>query len=182
VPASSSATSTTARNNNSSPCRSSSATGLLAELKSDAADALQNLRDLARGIYPPILADHGLAAALEAQARKATIPVHVETNGTGRYPSEIETAVYFCCLEAVQNVAKYAGATRVTVSLAASNGDLTFSVADDGVGFDPATTPRGTGLTNMRDRLEALGGAFHVESAPGRGTVVNGQIPFGTSA
>ena len=154
---------------------------LLAELKSDAADALENVRDLARGIYPPVLADHGLAAALEAQARKATIPVYVHADGAGRYASEIETAVYFCCLEAVQNVAKYAGATRVTVSLAASNGDLTFSVADDGVGFDPATTTRGAGLTNIRDRLEALGGAFHVESTPGRGTVVHGGVPLGAT-
>ena len=154
---------------------------LLAELRSDAADALENLRDLARGIYPPVLADQGLAAALEAQARKATIPVYVHADGAGRYASEIETAVYFCCLEAVQNVAKYAGATRVTVSLAASNADLTFSVADDGVGFDPATTARGAGLTNMRDRLEALGGAFHVESTPGRGTVVHGDVPLGAT-
>jgi len=158
------------------------ARALLAELKSDAADALENVRDLARGIYPPVLADHGLAAALEAQARKAPVPTAVEGDGVGRFPQEIEAAVYFCCLEAVQNVAKYAGATRVTVSLAASNGDLIFSVADDGVGFDLAATARGAGLTNMRDRLEALGGAFHVESAPGRGTVVHGGIPLGTSA
>jgi signal transduction histidine kinase len=155
---------------------------LLAELKSDAADALENVRDLARGVYPPVLADHGLAAALEAQARKSPIPASVEIDDLGRYPQEVEAAIYFCCLEAVQNVAKYAAATRITVALAASNGDLTFSVADDGVGFDPTTTARGAGLTNMRDRLEALGGAFHVESAPGRGTVVHGGIPLGTHA
>jgi len=157
-------------------------TALLAELKSDAGDALENVRDLARGIYPPVLADHGLAAALEAQARKSPIPASVDIDDLGRYPQEVEAAIYFCCLEAVQNVAKYAAATRITVALAASNGDLTFSVADDGVGFDPATTARGAGLTNMRDRLEALGGAFHVESAPGRGTVVHGGIPLGTRA
>ena len=112
-------------------------TALLAELKSDASDALENVRDLARGIYPPVLADHGLPAALEAQARKAPIPVRLDTNGSGRYPSEIEAAVYFCCLEALQNIAKYADAHDATIRLGRSNGDLTFEVEDDdGRGFD----------------------------------------------
>ncbi len=130
---------------------------LLAELKSDATDALENVRDLARGIYPPVLADHGLAAALEAQARKAPITVRLDANGSGRYPSEIEAAVYFCCLEALQNIAKYANANEATIRLGRSNGDLTFEVVDDGRGFDPATAG-GSGLTNMRDRVEAVGG------------------------
>jgi signal transduction histidine kinase len=149
---------------------------LLAELKSDAADALENVRDLARGIYPPVLADHGLAAALEAQARKAPVPVRLDANGSGRYPSEIEAAVYFCCLEALQNVAKYAGANEAIIRLGRSNGDLTFEVVDDGQGFDRATTG-GSGLTNMRDRVEAVGGALIVTSTPGSGTTIRGRIP-----
>ncbi len=153
------------------------ATALLAELKSDTADALENVRDLARGIYPPILADHGLAAALEAQARKATIPVRLYANGSGRLPSEVEAAVYFCCLEALQNIAKYADAKDATITLGRSNGDLTFEVADDGRGFDPASA-LGSGLTNMRDRVEAVGGGFEIRSAPGQGTTVSGTIPI----
>ena len=79
---------------------------LLSEVQTDAQDALENLRDLARGIYPPLLADQGLSAALQAQARKAAVPVTVDADSIGRYPQEAEAAVYFCCLEALQNVAK----------------------------------------------------------------------------
>jgi signal transduction histidine kinase len=151
-------------------------TALLAELKSDVTDALENVRNLARGIYPPVLADHGLAAALEAQARKAPISVHLDANGSGRYPSEIEAAVYFCCLEAMQNIAKYANASDATIRLGRSNGDLTFEVVDDGRGFDPATAG-GSGLTNMRDRVEAVGGTLEIQSEPGIGTTVLGRVP-----
>jgi signal transduction histidine kinase len=149
---------------------------LLAELKSDATDALENVRDLARGIYPPVLADHGLAAALEAQARKAPVLVRLDANGSGRYPSEIEAAVYFCCLEALQNIAKYASANEAIIRLGRSNGDLTFEVVDDGRGFDLATAG-GSGLTNMHDRIEAVGGALIVTSTPGSGTTIRGRIP-----
>jgi signal transduction histidine kinase len=103
----------------------------------------------------------------------------VEANGIGRYPSEVEAAVYFCCLEALQNVAKYAGATTATITLAATDGQLTFTVADDGAGFDPAATPKGSGLTNMADRLAALGGELEIRSAPGKGTTVRGRVPAG---
>jgi signal transduction histidine kinase len=154
-------------------------TALLAELKSDAAGALENVRDLARGIYPPVLADHGLPAALEAQARKSPIPVRLDTNGTGRYPSEIEAAVYFCCLEALQNIAKYADAHDARIRLERSNGHLTFEVQDDGRGFEQGTVG-GSGLTNMRDRVEAVGGTLHVSSAPGSGTTIRGRIPVGS--
>jgi signal transduction histidine kinase len=150
---------------------------LLAELKSDATDALENVRDLARGIYPPVLADHGLAAALEAQARKALVMVRLDANGSGRYPSEIEAAVYFCCLEALQNIAKYASANEAIIRLGRSNGDLTFEVVDDGRGFDPATAG-GSGLTNMRDRVEAVGGTLEIQSEPGIGTSVTGRVPI----
>jgi signal transduction histidine kinase len=152
---------------------------MLAELKAEAQEALDNLRDLARGIFPPLLADRGLAPALEAQARKSPVPVTVAADGVGRFPEEVEAGVYFCCLEALQNVAKYSAATRATVSLSLHDGDLRFSVEDDGRGFDPATTAQGAGLQNMADRLGALGGTLEVTSAPGRGTRVVGRLPMG---
>src|SRR5439155_25042100 len=137
-----------------------------------------NLRDLARGIYPPLLADKGLGAALEGQARKASLPVEVSTDGTARYPHETETAVYFCCLEALQNVQKYAGASRAEVHLYQSDGLLNFEVIDDGIGFDPAATGYGTGLQGMADRLDAIGGTLLVQSEPGIGTTVTGRAPM----
>jgi signal transduction histidine kinase len=150
---------------------------LLAELKSEANDALENLRDLARGIYPPLLADQGLAAALTAQARKVPIPVDVLPDGIGRYAEETEAAVYFSCLEALQNVTKYAGASQVTVRLAQANGSLRFEVSDDGRGFDPAMVGHGSGLQGIADRLASLGGTFEVRSAPGSGTTIAGDVP-----
>jgi signal transduction histidine kinase len=153
------------------------AQGLLDELQAETQDALENLRDLARGIYPPLLADKGLAAALEAQARKVPFPVEVYPNGVGRYPAEAEATAYFCVLEALQNAAKYAEASSATVRLGQHDGNLVFAVADDGRGFDPATTPKGAGLQNMTDRVEALGGSVEVESEPGRGTTITGRIP-----
>jgi signal transduction histidine kinase len=150
---------------------------LLADLQAETAQAIENLRDLARGIYPPLLADKGLPAALEGHARKVHLPVTVEAGVLGRYPQEIEAAVYFCCLEALQNVAKYAGASKATVQLIDDDGWLTFVVNDDGVGFDPAGTPLGTGLQGMGDRLDALGGSLDVSSRPAEGTTLTGRIP-----
>jgi signal transduction histidine kinase len=153
------------------------AAGLIAQTEQQAADALEELRELARGIYPPLLADLGLRAALEAQARKAVIAVAVDAPGLGRYPQQIEAAVYFCVLEALQNVAKYAQAPAARVTLRPDGQCLAFTVEDDGTGFDPATTPRGTGLQGISDRLGALGGSAEVTSAPGRGTRVTGRVP-----
>ena len=150
---------------------------LLAQLQSEAQVALEDLRDLARGIYPPLLADQGLTAALGAQARKAAIPVTVSAEGVGRYAQEVEAAVYFCSLEALNNVAKYAGATGAEVHLAQEDGHLSFSVHDDGAGFDTAVTGYDTGLHGMADRLDAIGGDLEVDRAPGRGTTVRGRIP-----
>jgi signal transduction histidine kinase len=150
---------------------------LLGDLQQDTQEALENLRDLARGIYPPLLADQGLAAALVAQARKAPIPVSVETDGVGRYPQEVEAAAYFCALEAVQNAGKYGGGGGATITLGFEDGALLLRVADRGPGFDTATVKPGSGLTNMRDRLEALGGTLEIVSAPGSGTVVVGRVP-----
>jgi signal transduction histidine kinase len=153
------------------------AADLIAQTEQQAAGALEELRELARGIYPPLLADLGLRAALEAQARKAAIPVAVAAPDLGRYPQKIEAAVYFCVLEALQNVAKYAQASAVHVTLRPDGQWLAFTVEDDGQGFDPATTPRGTGLQGISDRLGALGGTADVTSAPGNGTRVTGRVP-----
>ena len=146
-------------------------------LKDGLRAALDNLRDLARGIYPPLLADQGLVPALQAQARRASLPVEIEADGTGRYPQDTEAAVYFCLLEALQNITKYAGASRATVGLSCSGGSLRFTVTDDGAGFDTASARNGTGLQGMADRLAALGGALHVRSQPGHGTTLSGELP-----
>ena len=150
---------------------------LLAQTEQEAQDALEELRDLARGIYPPLLADLGLAAALEAQARKAALPVTVEAPDLGRYSQDVEAAVYFCVLEALQNAAKYAQAGQARVTLGHDGRALTFTVGDDGRGFDQAATPMGTGVQGMADRLAALGGTLRVTSARGHGTQVTGRVP-----
>jgi signal transduction histidine kinase len=150
---------------------------LLRELKDDADEALETLRDLARGIYPPLLAEKGLAVALESQARKATLPVEVSADRIGRYPQDIEAAVYFCVLEALQNVQKYAQAGHATVRLGEDDAALTFEVEDDGRGFDAANAKKGSGLTNMSDRLDALGGTIDVSSTPGGGARIRGTLP-----
>jgi signal transduction histidine kinase len=150
---------------------------LLAQTEQAATGALAELRDLAHGIYPPLLADHGLDAALSAQARKAPLPVTVEADGTGRYPQETEAAVYFAIGEALQNVAKYAQASGARVTLRGIGHSLTFTVEDDGKGFDPATARMGTGVRGMTDRMAALGGTLEVSSEPGRGTRVTGTVP-----
>ncbi len=149
----------------------------LTQLKGDADEALETLRDLARGIYPPLLAEKGLGVALESQARKATIPVSVDADGLGRYAQDVEAAVYFSVLEALQNVQKYAHASQATVRLIERDGELHFSVSDDGKGFDVAATAKGSGLTNMADRLDALGGTVTLGSAEGRGTELSGSLP-----
>ena len=140
---------------------------LLDTLQGAATDALEDLRDLARGIYPPLLADKGLTTALEAQARKAIVPVIVEADGIGRFAADVESAVYFSCLEALQNVAKYANASAASIHLADGSGELRFEIRDDGRGFDPSGTSYGTGLQGIADRLAALGGELVVTSAPG---------------
>ena len=149
---------------------------ILDQLKSDAGDALENLRDLARGIYPPLLADRGLAAALTSHAAKAPVPTTVDAGEVKRYPMEVEAAIYFCVLEALQNVAKYAHASSAVVRVGEENGHLVFAVTDDGAGFDVARAARGAGLTNMTDRLEALGGRLEVSSRPGTGTTISGRV------
>jgi signal transduction histidine kinase len=152
---------------------------LLAQLKAETSGALETLRELARGVYPPLLADQGLAAAIRAQAGKAPGPVEVDAGDVGRYPPEIETAIYFCCVEALQNAARHAPGSAVRVSLAGAGSGVAFTIADDGPGFEPAAVTDGTGLRNMSDRLAALGGSCQVDSRPGRGTTVAGRIGSG---
>jgi signal transduction histidine kinase len=153
------------------------ATEMATALQSQATSTLEDLRDLARGIYPPLLADQGLGAALESQARKAPVPTTVHAEGVARYRPDVEAAIYFSVLEAMNNVAKYAEAGSTEISLAQHNGSLEFTVRDDGRGFDPGVTTHGTGLQGIVDRLDAIGGAVTVESAPGAGTSVRGFVP-----
>lgn len=155
---------------------------MLRELTADADEALETLRDLARGIYPPILADQGLRAALESQVRKATIPVSVEADVLERYTADVEATVYFCVLEALQNTQKYAGASRAIVRVEATDGWLRFEVEDDGTGFDPATLHKGSGLTNVADRLDALGGQLDIDARLGQGCRLSGSLPVPPSA
>ncbi len=150
---------------------------LMTQLQADTAEALDDLRDLARGIYPPLLADKGLGTALESQARKSPVPVMVESESLGRYSQEVEAAVYFCALEALNNLAKYARASAATVSLSQVDGTLTFAVSDDGVGFHVGDADGGTGLQGMADRLDAIGGSLEIRSNPGEGTTILGRVP-----
>ena len=153
------------------------AAGMLGELRAEVDQAIETLSSLALGIYPPVLEERGIAAALESQARVGAVPVTVTTDGVDRQPIETEAAVYFCCLEAIQNAAKYAQASRVDVRLGHEGGHLTFEIRDDGVGFDPAAAGTGSGLQGMVDRLSALGGSVEIASTPGSGTVVTGRVP-----
>jgi signal transduction histidine kinase len=155
----------------------SKARAILAQLKHDADEAIDNLRELARGIYPPLLASDGLGVALQSHARRLTVPVELDVANLPRQPREVEGAVYFCCLEALQNIAKYAEATNVKLRVWMEDSTLAFEVRDDGKGFDPATAIHSSGIQNMGDRLEALGGSLLVRSAPGAGTTVEGRIP-----
>jgi signal transduction histidine kinase len=149
----------------------------LARLQRDAQDALETLRDLARGIYPPLLADKGLPAALAAQAAKSAIPTHVTADSIGRYPQDVESAIYFCALEALQNAMKYSGASSIDIAIAAVEDRLRFEIRDDGLGFDTATVMRGAGLEGMADRIDAIGGRLTIASAPGLGTRLDGVVP-----
>ena len=153
---------------------------MLEELGRGLQEAVQQLRSLAHGIYPPLLVERGLPEALMAAAARAGVPTEVEASGNGRYPPELEAAVYFCCLEALQNAVKHAGCdARVTVRVWEESGALLFDVIDDGVGFDPSGRRQpGAGFINMGDRVGAIGGSLGVQSALGRGTRVSGRIPL----
>ncbi|HEY6650728.1 MAG TPA: histidine kinase [Actinomycetota bacterium] len=150
---------------------------MLEEIQGEVDAALDTLRSLVLGIYPPLLEEQGIAAALAAQYVRSSLPVRMEADGIGRYPIELEAAVYFCALEALQNAAKYANATAITIAFRERDGALEFSVADDGGGFDPGSNGTGTGIQGMRDRMAVFGGDAEIESSPGRGTIVRGRVP-----
>ncbi len=149
----------------------------VAELEEVTGEAIDNLRDLTRGIYPPVLADNGIADALRSRAERSPIPVVVDAPGLRRYPIAVEVAVYFACLEAVQNALKHSRASRIDVHVHETPFGIAFRVADDGAGFDIAAMRTGSGFVNLTDRISAIGGTIDVESSPGRGTIVSGSVP-----
>jgi signal transduction histidine kinase len=152
---------------------------MLVELGTQMDEALDEVRNLAKGVYPPLLPEHGLGEAIRSVNRRSPWPASLDVGAIGRYPSEIETAVYFCCLEALQNIAKHAG-PRVgsAIHLWEYDGRLHFEVSDEGVGFSEVGLDRGEGLINMRDRMEAAGGRVSVRSRSGHGTAVRGSVPL----
>jgi signal transduction histidine kinase len=151
---------------------------LLSQMADDVQRTIQELRELAHGIYPPLLADSGLGEALRAAANRSPLAAGVVSAGIGRYSPEIEAAVYFCCLEALQNAAKHAPGARVDIRVWEESGGLLFTVSDDGPGLDADKAASGHGFVNMADRLGAIGGTVRWQSAPGKGAEVRGSIPL----
>jgi two-component system, NarL family, sensor kinase len=156
---------------------SASLRALLERLGDDTDVAIRSLRDLSRGLHPPVLETAGVAAALRAGVRGLPVEVTIEAPDLGRAPTAVETAVYFCCLEAVKNAASHADARRIHVTLGRRDGWLAFTVEDDGRGFDPTLVTHGRGLTNLEDRIRGLHGRFEVDTGPGQGTRVRGELP-----
>jgi signal transduction histidine kinase len=166
----------------------------LGELQGDARELLNDLRELAHGIHPPVLSDRGLVAAVEARAGRLPVPVSIRASAVlreRRYGTDTEGAAYYLICEALTNVVKHAAATDTVVDFSAGNGCLHVTVTDNGTGFsgtphdgahDGGTSGRGTGLTNLRDRVEALGGTLQVQTAPGQGTRIRAQLPITTGS
>jgi signal transduction histidine kinase len=152
----------------------------ISELRNDLKDAIAELRALAHGIFPPLLSSGGLAEALPNAATRAALPTTVDTAGVGRFDAEIESTVYFCCLEAMQNAGKHAGDdAEVVVRVQQSATALTFDVIDDGAGFQlQPSGAQGHGFVNMADRLGTVGGRLTITSAPGAGTTIHGEVPL----
>jgi signal transduction histidine kinase len=150
---------------------------MLAQMADDVQATIRELRELAHGIYPPLLADNGLSEALRAAATRCPLPVTVTTDGIGRYSQGVETAIYFCCLEALQNAGKHASGATVTIRIWEESGGMLFSVSDNGPGFDVAKAKNGHGYMNMADRLGAIGGTVRWESQPGHGSTISGSVP-----
>jgi signal transduction histidine kinase len=149
----------------------------LAEVGADASAAVDDLRRLAHGIYPTVLRERGLGDGIRAWGRSAPIVVEVVDGGGGRCAPAVEAAVYFCVLEAIQKTIKHSGAAGARVAVARQNGELRFSVSDDGTGFAAGAAHGGMGLTSMRERIETLGGELEIASAAGAGTTVRGAVP-----
>ncbi len=152
---------------------------LLVEIGDELDETVNDLRSLASGVYPPVLSNYGLVEALRSAARRMPSPAGVQARAIARYPPEVEAAVYFSCMEALQNVAKHAG-PRASASIRLSQGERTlrFEIRDAGAGFDVDAVDPGSGIQNMRDRIEAVGGRLTLASVAGEGTVVAGEVPM----
>jgi signal transduction histidine kinase len=144
-------------------------------LQTELRGALQELRELARGLHPQILTEEGLGAAIESLAERSTVPVRVEIEEDGRLPAPVEATAYFVVAEALTNVGKYARASSASVAVARENGSLLVDVVDDGVGG--ASPGGGSGLLGLEDRVAALGGTLAIESPAGEGTRLHAEIP-----
>jgi signal transduction histidine kinase len=147
------------------------------QMESEAQDAIEQIRALAQGIYPPLLEADGLAAVIPALTAPSPLDVEAQVELGGRHPLPLEGAIYFCVSEALTNAAKH-GRGPVTVSISDTTDALAFAVTDSGPGFDPALGSRGAGLDNIADRLEALGGRMSITSAPGSPTTIAGSVPL----
>jgi signal transduction histidine kinase len=151
---------------------------LLDQLGTEVEHAIDDLRMVAHGIYPQVLSTAGVGAALAAVARRSPLRVTIHDGWSGRHAEQVEATVYFCCVECLQNAAKHGGPdVRATVRLTERSGRVGFVVEDDGPGFDPSAVTGSSGLTNLLDRVSALGGTLEIDSAPGRGTRISGGIP-----
>ncbi len=158
---------------------SNEAAAMVRHIATDLEDALDSLRRLSHGMSPPLLAQRGLEPALEASALRSTIPVTVTATGIGRYSPEIEAAVYFSCVEALQNAAKHAGSqASISLTLSDDRRKLRFEVADTGVGFDSRVIASGNGLTHIQDRIGSVGGHVAISSTPNHGTSISATIPI----
>jgi signal transduction histidine kinase len=152
---------------------------LLSDIGRQMDEALEDVRNLAKGVYPPLLPEHGLGEAISSVNRRSPWPASLDVSGIGRYPADTEAAVYFCCLEAIQNMTKHAGpAVGGAIRLWEDGERLHFQVSDEGSGFSQDAFVPGQGLMHMRDRMEAAGGSLSVSSRPGHGTVVRGSVPI----
>ncbi len=151
---------------------------MLERIDEEVKQAIEELRDVARGGTPAVLTQDGVAAALAHAATHAPLPVAIHAEGFGRQSEALETAIYFCCLESLQNAAKHAGPeASVAIRLTQRDGHVTFIVSDDGVGFDPAGLRRGAGLANIAHRVDAAGGTLELDARPGHGTRITGVLP-----
>ena len=154
----------------------------LERLEAQAEEALQTVKELARGVYPPLLTAQGIAAALSARARAAPVDVRISSTGVERYPAAVEEAVYFCCAEALQNAVRHAHPTSVRIALEGRGDELFFQVEDDGRGFDLAAAAGGAGLQSMRDRVDVVGGTLEIVSSLDGGTTVRGHVQIPSPA
>ena len=154
---------------------------LLDDLGGEVKETIEELRELAHGIYPPLLRDAGLGQALRRAADRSSIPTKADIQTERRFGPAVEAAVYFCCLEAIQNAAKYAGSdAEILIRVTENEDHLVFEVSDDGVGFDSGAVQKSQGFVNMGDRVGALGGTLIIDSTPGHGTTIRGELPLGT--